>query len=172
MIVSVSKSPDRRLTPYIKRAVLFYSEILIPSERIRNNIHITIKFDKDLDFYGTAGIMGHNTLKKAREFEIELHPGIQARGIFSTLAHEMVHVKQYAFGELDEHLSVWKGKKVNSDKIDYWWQPWEIEAHGLENALLAKFATKEKLWEVFDDIRDPDGPIEYCPIAWKSKIIM
>lgn len=61
-----------------------------------------------------------------------------------TLAHEMVHVKQFAMGELEENMNVWKGKRF-SGKTDYWDTPWEIEAHGREYGLWSRFAEKYKI---------------------------
>lgn len=166
MIVSVLKCPDRKFTPFIKRAVKFYSEILIPNEKIRNSISIEIVFVKDLENYGSAEISVAS--KKPREFNIELHPGIGAKKMLSTLAHEMVHIKQYVYGELDDSLSVWRGNKVNSDDIDYWWHPWEIEAFGTEQGLLRKFVEAERLWEIFSDIENPNAPIKNEILRWKS----
>jgi hypothetical protein len=56
----------------------------------------------------------------------------------STLAHEMVHIKQYLRKEIDWNLSTWKGKKGFED-IDYWDAPWEIEARKLQTKLLLSF---------------------------------
>jgi len=56
----------------------------------------------------------------------------------STLAHEMVHVKQFAKGELDPSMSRWKSNKY-VDHIDYWDQPWEKEARRLQNKLVLEF---------------------------------
>jgi hypothetical protein len=64
--------------------------------------------------------------------------------MFKVLAHEMVHVKQHAKGEAkdkfkkDKYITVWFGEKYDDD-TSYWDQPWEIEAYGLENSLVAKF---------------------------------
>jgi hypothetical protein len=109
----------------------------------------------------------YNNSRKAREFEIEIHSGIGASEILKTLAHEMTHIKQYVYGETNETLTRWKGIKVDSDNLDYWVQPWEIEAHGMESGLFSKFAVKEKLWEVFFGIQNPDTPIEIEPLGWK-----
>jgi hypothetical protein len=56
----------------------------------------------------------------------------------STLAHEMVHVKQFAKGELDSALTQWKSNKY-CENIDYWDQPWEKEARRLQNKLVLEF---------------------------------
>jgi len=55
----------------------------------------------------------------------------------STLAHELVHVKQFARGELTHNLQYWKGKDCSD--TDYWKQPWEIEARRLQKKLMIEF---------------------------------
>ena len=56
----------------------------------------------------------------------------------STLAHEMVHVKQFAKGELDSALTQWKSNKYCGN-IDYWDQPWEKEARRLQHRMVEIF---------------------------------
>lgn len=56
----------------------------------------------------------------------------------TTLAHEMVHVKQFARGELSPNFSRWK--KLERDFDDYWEQPWEKEARRLQHKLALKFS--------------------------------
>ena len=47
-----------------------------------------------------------------------------------SLAHEMIHIKQYMKGELStNHVP---------EKIPYKKQPWELEAHKMEHELFAK----------------------------------
>ena len=55
----------------------------------------------------------------------------------STLAHELVHVKQFARGELTENLQYWKGK--DHSETEYWDQPWEKEARRLQIQLMTKY---------------------------------
>lgn len=56
----------------------------------------------------------------------------------STLAHEMVHVRQFAKGELNSTMSQWKSNKY-CDNIEYWDQPWEKEARRLQGKLVEEF---------------------------------
>jgi hypothetical protein len=63
-----------------------------------------------------------------------------------TLAHEMVHVKQYARGQVthskNKKARYWMGKKV---KAEYYDQPWEVEAFSKERVLANKvFAIMNK----------------------------
>lgn len=166
MQLSIVGCPDKeRFRPYVKRAALFYSQNLI-SKKLLENIYLKIKFDKKLDVYGYASVEEYNDSGKPREFLIEINPNIGARDILETLAHEMVHVKQYAYSEMNESSTRWRGKKV--DVEDYWSEPWEIEAYGMSVGLFNKFVVKEQLWNVFENIQNPDTPINYEPLGWKQ----
>ena len=167
MHFKVINCPDKDFKPYVYRAASFFAEELIKNTRIRNNCHTLIVFNDKITEYGYAEIKGYNTAKQARDFLIEIHPGIGVRNIFETLAHEMVHVKQYVNGELNDTMNTWRGKEINSDDMEYWEHPWEIDALGRECGLLTKFAVKEVLWEVFEGFRNPAAPIGMTPIAWK-----
>lgn len=60
----------------------------------------------------------------------------------STIAHEMVHAKQWLTGELSvtkSGLLKWKGKKVSS-KLAYHRTPWELEAMSNEVIMLHDFS--------------------------------
>ena len=159
MKLSIIGCPDKkRFRPYIKRAALFYAgELLTP--KMRENVFIKIKFNSKIDAFGYASVEDYNDSGKPRDFLIELYPHLSAYDILKTLAHEMVHVKQYAYSEMNEEGNRWKGNRVDLSTIDYWTEPWEIEAHGMEPGLFTKFAIKEKLWDVFDYVQDPDSPI-------------
>jgi len=169
MQIKVFNCPDKNFKPIVERASSFFAKELIPNTRIRNRCFTRIRFDGKLEEYGYASIEDYNTRNQPRDFLIEVHPGIGSRAILSTIAHEMVHVKQYIEGELNEEMSYWKGKRVNSDKMEYWTSPWEIEAHGIEIGLITKFASSECLWDVLEGFSDPSVPIVSTPIKWKRK---
>lgn len=167
MNLKVIKSPDRNFTPYVKKAIHFYGQYLIPSKKLRNNINLTVKFNHKMPYYGQACIQDYNASNKPRMFLIEVHPWIGAREILRTLAHEMVHVKQYAKCETNESLSKWMGTPIDSETVDYYHHPWEMEAYSIEIALFNKFVIKEQLWNVFRDISNPDQSITKTQIKWK-----
>ena len=89
-----------------------------------------------------------------REFELELDSRLTLRTMLETVAHEMVHVKQYARREMNDfafkevHYK-WKGKLV-PDSTDYWDLPWEIEANGREVGLFIRWCEEagygDKAW--------------------------
>jgi hypothetical protein len=159
--------PDwKRFRPYIKRATHFYAQELI-SAKMLQNVFLKIQFDHTLDEYGYASVKECNLSNKPREFLIEINPVIGAKDILDTLAHEMVHIKQYVYGETNENLTRWKGEVIAD--VDYFNHPWEIEAYGMSRGLLTKFVIKEQLWEVFEGIRNPNRNIESVPLGWLPK---
>ena len=169
MRLRIVNCPDRDFKPIVERAASFFAKELIPNTRVRNHCFTRIRFDGKLQDYGYATVEQYNTRKQPREFLIEIHPGIGAKEIISTIAHEMVHIRQYIEGELNEDMSYWKGKRINSDKMEYWTSPWELDAHGYEPGLVTKFAVKECLWEVLDGFKNPATPIVSIPIRWKKR---
>jgi hypothetical protein len=68
------------------------------------------------------------------EYEIEIKRSLRMRDMLTTLAHELVHVKQYFKGEFKDELH-----------IEYWDREAEIEAHGREIGLFLRWCEKEKL---------------------------
>ena len=71
---------------------------------------------------------------RPRAFTITLNKKLENNVLLETLAHEMIHVKQWVRGELKDTncgRQLWKGKDYTN--TDYDNQPWEIEAHRLEH---------------------------------------
>jgi hypothetical protein len=168
MNLKIVKCPDKHFKPYIISAVQFYGEHLIPSKRLRDNINIVIKFNSKLKYWGLAYIDDMDLHpSRPRDFIIEIHPWLGAALILKTLAHEMVHIKQYARCEINDSLSKWKDQRIDSDNLDYYKHPWEMEAYSMEVGLLTKYVVKEKLWEVFGDVSNPDSEIVKKEIIWK-----
>ncbi len=82
-----------------------------------------------------------------RDFEIRIDSMMNTQAMLRALAHEMVHVKQYAFDELvDKSITYvfWQGKKHLFTEKNYWDQPWEIEAYGKELGLYEHFIKTRK----------------------------
>lgn len=168
MKLRIVNCPDKDFRPFVEKAINFYGQSLI-SKRLLDNINLKVKFNPNLKVYAFASVEDHNASGKARDFLIEIHPWIGAKEILKTLAHEMVHIKQFAYNETNDTLSRWKGVAIDSDSLDYYKHPWEIEAYGMDTGLFTKFAVQEKLWEIFEEIVNPDSPIEKKKLGWKKK---
>jgi len=93
------------------------------------HLKVRVSFKGNLDpINGLVYVEDYNASNKPRSFIIEVNKKDPEEEIVKTLAHEVVHIYQYAYGELNEEMSLWKGKKVDQSKIDYFEQPWEKEA--------------------------------------------
>jgi hypothetical protein len=122
---------------YVESITEFCIKTLMP--RIRK-LDITVKLTTP------KGAMGYCLeLDDNRTFEIEVDRTLSLRKLLETVAHEMVHVKQYARKELSPYGSVWCGKTYNPKKVSYWDLPWEIEAHGREVGLFVRWAEQENI---------------------------
>ena len=73
-----------------------------------------------------------------RTFTIDV--GLYSNWIVN-LAHEMVHVKQFARHELSICGNRWKSR--NWPDTDYWEEPWEKEARRLQHKLAMNFSKEE-----------------------------
>ena len=125
------------------RALEYYASNLF-TPQLQKHIEITVKFVKLTDYHhGLVTVDDYNVLGSPRSFIIEINRSDNAETKLISLAHELVHVKQYARNELNEEMSYWRGKYVNSDTIPYEQQPWEIEAESRGKELYAQFLAKE-----------------------------
>ena len=126
-----------------KQAIKWYGKKLL-SDRIYNGISVLIEFNNEelgKDYYAFCD--WNDTNYRSKEFTITIDPNLSKRTMLLVLAHEMVHVKQYATGEMKDYLKFartkYRGKVYDDSELDYWDYPWEIEAHGRERGLYLRF---------------------------------
>ena len=76
---------------------------------------------------------------RPRDFEIEIHNRLDPKLYTETLLHELWHLYQHVRGDLkDKHQKrLWKG--IDHSETDYEDQPWEKEAHGMEEKLYREY---------------------------------
>ena len=80
-----------------------------------------------------------------REFELDIRKGLSLFDLVSTVCHEMVHVKQYARGELghrSDGSQKWKAKPNLPRETHYMATPWEKEAYEKEAGLAIECFTE------------------------------
>ena len=87
---------------------------------------------------------------RPKEFLIRVNTCLSIKDFVTTIMHEMVHVKQYARREMfdmrasakGKRVTNWKGTKVDTDRVSYKNQPWEVEAFALQDKLAEEFLNK------------------------------
>lgn len=121
----------------IKFATAFFANYVM-GEKLAKNLDFEIHF-KDQGENTDGHCYPLDDERYPRFFMIGVNPNMQRYKVLQCLAHEMVHVKQYARGELTNQLitAKWQGKtyKLTNSMEDYLNWPWEIEAYGRDRAL-------------------------------------
>lgn len=119
-----------------RKAIEFYLR-----ELSIHRLSLTLNF-KFHDFSGKKDYYGFCWSEEAeanpRTFWIEINRKLPVRKQLSTIAHELVHVRQFARNELyDVSSSIirWKKEEFDTNNIDYADYPWEHQAHVLEDYL-------------------------------------
>jgi hypothetical protein len=144
MNIVFSKKVSLDLRKLLTDATRFYANKLGIDKDLQDKLTIKIFVKKSKD--RGACLTNCYLNKTPVEFDIELNPHEDA-SILQTLAHEMVHVKQLATGELrllnnKNRANRWNDEpwKKEKDEMDaYYDSPWEIEAFGREEGLYLRF---------------------------------
>jgi len=111
---------------------------------VRMHLKIDIIFLDSDEYYGVCERKFEDDFIRPRSFTISIANNSNLRRILRTLAHEIVHVKQYARNELYDYqkhltLSRWHNSIVDVDKVIYRKHPWELEAFSMETSLVNKY---------------------------------
>jgi len=170
MHVSTKGVGSRALSFQLRQAAQFYARELM-SERLCQTLDLEIVVKKNDKTFREAGLAEWlDQTPRPKEFRIIIahQKKKDFQEYFKILAHEMVHVKQYAKDEMTSLIKVvkkgkveqyWRGssfalaskrrpvtrmKKVITDDRgrDYYYQPWEVEAFGLEVGLYNYYVEK------------------------------
>lgn len=122
---------QRNLT---EQAARFIIGELVPRKR---------KLELDIQIHTMEHWVGLCEHLDTNEFEINIHSKQNLYEYIATLAHELVHMKQYLRGELasDFRRMKWMGKDMTD--LPYSKQPWEIEAQELQHGLAKDFIKGE-----------------------------
>jgi len=143
------KGFTKKLREELAAAAEFFAGQLMDPRMVRN-ITLDIEQDRKHDLMGEC--FADEDTKSPRWFTIRIRGLKDDDDPVKTLAHEMVHVKQFAKNEirhtlvLDKRMALkpvteWNGQtwKPKLKEDHYWDAPWEIEAFGREVGLYHKW---------------------------------
>ena len=144
MLLHINGS-TKKVRKIVEQAAWYYAEKLM-GKRLMAGLEININLKKNLlAKEGNEGsTIWEDTGYRSRDFTIELDTTVKIRNLLITLAHEMVHVKQWAKDEMYEYMNTmgmvrFKGERIHLEETDYWDYPWEIEAYGRQLGLFIRF---------------------------------
>ena len=155
-----ARNIDDKLRVAIYAMTEFAMARLVPSKRLRNNVSINVHL-KHHEEGGEAMLSEDADRYRPRDFKViidhhqaEIDDYGRTRTdtewghtILRTLAHELVHVKQYLVGDLTwrDKGMLWKGVMFAPEYLtDQLETPYEVEAYGKEKGLLVSFFVKWK----------------------------
>jgi hypothetical protein len=120
---------NKELCNLAEEVVAFCVQELMPRMR---TLDICIEVSDETD------VCGYCMAVDKREFVIEVKEDLDKLEFISTLCHEMVHVKQYARGELD--IDGKMSYKTHEEYMNLWY---EKEAYEQEVVLTKKYIANE-----------------------------
>lgn len=144
MWIEITGIRSKRVRELVERAAFFFEKELI-HPRTAQILEITFHFKKLKGAYGFCIYEDSNV--RPREFTIEIDKGMSDENIIKTIAHELVHVKQYVKGELKErykpnHFHMWHDELIIVNDDNFYDVPWEVEARKLEQELFLLYESR------------------------------
>ena len=160
-----ARNIDDKLRVALYAMTEFAMANLVPSKRLRNNVSINVHL-KHHEEGGEAMLSEDADRYRPRDFKViidhhqaEIDDYGRTRTdtewghtILRTLAHELVHVKQYLVGDLTwrDNGMLLKGVMFAPEYLtDQLETPYEVEAYGKEKGLLVSFFVK---WKEIEEV--------------------
>lgn len=138
-IIVCTRSKEKAL--FIQQCAHYFArELKLDRSKYTLIIYTAQNLRKNEQSYGKTGLLYEND----RLIGMTVDSRLRQQILIETIAHEMVHVKQFAKGHLKHVVArngrlvdMWLGKRVKST---YWNSPWEREAYRRERELTMKLA--------------------------------
>ena len=137
MVLIFNDKFSEQLQQEVCDAVNFFSDQLF-STKLCKHIVIELELKSHFKDHGDCEVLEYNSQRKPRSFKIRLRKKKSHKSLIKTLAHELVHVKQFALGEMSEFHDRWRDGVDHKD-TEYFDLPWEIEARMMEHVLYDKY---------------------------------
>jgi len=150
--IEIKTYRDRRKrdVPTLLNAVNFFLDELLKRCTIMYSLNIKVMLKngpvKGDDKSVNDGLMWeHESSTGVKWFHIHLNDNVPFLELLSTLAHEMVHVVQFATGKLRIEYGQWIWKGISYGPAPYMGKdvdndlPWEYDAYSKEPELARKF---------------------------------
>lgn len=118
---------------------------MLMSSRLIDTLTVIISFDTVKD--GKAYTIQDD--EDLRHFTIGIYNKLSTKETIKAIAHEIVHVWQFASGRMKDYIRQ-PGKVKFGDKVyapapdEYYFLPWEVEAYGYEVGLYQHYVMMKK----------------------------
>ena len=147
MKIKISHCDDLDMRTQLRETTKFIMpKLMKDNQRLLDKISITIKMDSKLTVKEDAWGLCYWTdnRHRPRKFMVIIDDKQSRSNFIRTLIHELVHVKQYAIGDLKDFCSgaaKWKKKVYELDLDDpfYMDSPWEKEAYRVSQEMYLRY---------------------------------
>jgi hypothetical protein len=143
IIIFKALRKQNKTTALVTEAIYFFAKELELDNK--PNILVEAKYPSWPTF--VHGYMSpEKTVDDIEHYKVVVHLNRNMASVIRTVAHEMVHVKQFNKKELKyvgSRIS-WKGD-LYKDNHPYHTRPWEIEAFGMDKELSEKFLAHKNI---------------------------
>jgi hypothetical protein len=168
-----TKGSTRKTQKIVKDLTRFCANMLM-SKRMADSLLIRIEFIKDLDNQYDGDCEYVDEESRPKEFLIRVNDALKLSKKLRTICHEMVHVKQYATGEMKYMSRPARFTKFQGmlypDELEYWDSPWEIEAFGREPGLYTRWIDQRGYTKnIIFDTRHIEDDITFEELDFLSK---
>jgi hypothetical protein len=141
-IRGTSQSIDNRT---VCKALRYFAKTLKMTPALVETLSITVTFGHTRGFKAEVG--WKDRAERPKKFDIKIRDSMGLEATLSALAHEFVHVKQFATGQLRDYITDpefcrWENEAYHvsgEEDETYWFAPWEVEAYGKERGLYKLF---------------------------------
>ncbi len=148
MKVYISGKAENISNKEIRDAVFFYLKKLLGNS-MSQKITLDIVIEKDLlktyEMYAAISPLEAET--RPKHYELEIDSKLPKKQFLVSLAHEMIHLKQFAKDQMrdleSKKMTRWLGQYYDEENLDYWSRPWEKEAHENEVSLYESYLSQK-----------------------------
>ena len=146
MKIRIIGTPQNISRRKVCKALRFYAKTatLKMSPALVETLYITVVFGRCRGF--KASLIWTDKPERAKRYRMMIRETMSHDEVLAAVAHEFVHVKQFATGQLRDYVSDpdfvrWENEahEYIEDTEFYWFAPWEIEAYGKERGLFKMF---------------------------------
>ncbi len=120
---------------------------------VREKVYLSVIFSKHMPekLEGMTFCLASPETNSYQFIKVRIDARLSIKQQRLVLAHEMIHVKQYAKGELlvlSHQQVMWKGQKFRYKQTQRLYTPWESEAYRTDNLFARRY--KEQLEKPFE----------------------
>lgn len=151
MAAVLVKGRTKHTKKEIKLATEYLCDVIF-KPRLSRNIYVEVRLIKDKlrKECAMADINCTDQPRNSRMFDLEIDNNLSYKSTICSIAHELIHARQFARGELSATFYPpylrFKGEIINETQTRYYELPYEFEPHAREDDLFYQWLAHKKIF--------------------------